>query len=91
MAPTSSAMMRYIHLNVLKRALSCAVAEDGEGDGARCVEDDDQREEDVPGREVAACQIVAEPAHDEVVDDGEQESRSEGEVGAHVRHDGYLG
>jgi hypothetical protein len=72
-------------------ALAGAVADQGEGDVAEDVEDDDERDQDVPAGQVALGQVFGEPADEEVVQSGEEEGRAQGEVRAHVRQDGDLG
>lgn len=67
-----------------KRFLAAAITDNGQGNRAGGVEDDDQGEEDVPRGEVARGQVVAEPTDDKVIKGGEEECGSEGVVGAHV-------
>ena len=68
-----------------------AVAQDGERDGAKGLEDNDNREVDLEAVGIVVVQVAVEPADQEVVGHGEDPGAADGVVGADVGHDGDLG
>ena len=68
-----------------------AVAQDGEGDVAADVEDGDDGEVDLEAVEVVVIEGTVEPAHEEIVHEGEEPGRAQRVVGADVGEDGELG
>jgi len=65
-----------------------AVADDGETDGAKGLEDDDDAEVDLEGVDVVLVEMAVEPANEEVVCYCEGPGGAEREVRANVGHDG---
>ena len=68
-------------------ALACAVTHRGEREIAKTVEDDDERDPDLPAVDVVLVDVALEPADDEVVGNGHDPGGADGVVSADVGDD----
>jgi hypothetical protein len=71
-----------------ERTLRETVAENSERDVAHRAEDDDEREVDFEGIEVVVIEVAIEPADEEVVNQGEDPSCTNGIVCSNISKDG---
>lgn len=63
-----------------QRTFTSAIADDCQRYTTSEVEDDQKRDEDLPGRHVEVVQGIVEPAHDEIVEDSQGQANTDGEV-----------
>ena len=71
--------------------LADSVAHDCQGDVAEAIEDNDDREPDLPGVDVVLVEVSVEPADGEVIHRGHDPGSADGVVGTNVGDDGDLG
>lgn len=74
-----------------ERLLAETVAEHGQTDVTCAGEDDEQRDEDSPGFDVEFVDVAVVPADEEVVEECEGKTESDGVVGSDVAENGEFG